>query len=259
MANAALGYINLAEAGTISASSQELQMPALKLLTPDVEDRFRSQANVVAIVLDLLSLSTFDTILLRGLTVTAAATTRVRLSSVDASGAAGDVWDSGALVSGSQCFDADYGALCMALTAPLQARYVRFDIADPGKTYVEAGRLAVMLRETFTVNFAYGWQVQWVDRSVRQESRGGQTLIWRDNKYRVLTLNFEWVSPEQRYGLIERVDRINGLHADVLMLPDPDSTKLARDSFYGLMAELTPAVQSVFQHFSKLYTIKERL
>lgn len=91
-----------------------------------------------------------DTILLRGLTFSAAGLTRVRISSVDTSDAAGDVKDTGWLSSGSQCFDAAYGALCYLHPSPV-AGFFRIDINDPGAAYVVAERLAAPPSPGFSV------------------------------------------------------------------------------------------------------------
>lgn len=260
MANAAIAYLNLADRGSVSASSQELQMPAERLLSPHIGERWRSRGNSAFIVADLGTAVTLDTLCLFGLTLSDAATVHLRVSTIDPSGAAGDVFDSGMLASRATAyFDSAYGALVYPLPAPVEARYVRFDLSDPVASFVEAGRVAAFLRESFTINFAYGWQVQWVDRSAVQKTRGGQSLVWRDNSYRVATLSFEYVEPGQRYGLVEAIDRVNGRHVDVLMMIDAASDNLARDTVFGLVSDLTPVVQSVFEHFSKQYKVEERL
>lgn len=265
MGNAAISGVNLADMGAVSASSQEILMPAATLLQTDVERRWRSKSNSSFVVADLLAIRTLDTVLLRGLTVTPQAVFRVRLSTSDASGAAGDVYDSGEIDSASSAFDAEYGALAVILSSGLAARYVRIDLEDPLATFVEAGRLIICKRTEFEYNFAYGWRVQWIDRSVTQKSRGGQTLVWQDNAYRTLNINLEWVTAAQRYGVVETIDRVNGLHADVLLITDVESENLARDSIFGLVTNLTPVVQpaAVFDAggplFSKEYVIEERL
>jgi hypothetical protein len=261
MANAAIAGGNLVAA--VSATSQELLMAASNLLTPHAEERWRSKSGADAFVCDLGSPKALDTVAVRGVTAGAAATVRVRVSSSDASGLAGDLYDSSAGPAAS--FDADYDAIVALLAEPVTGRYVRVDIADPGAAYVEAGVAFVALRWAFTTNFSYGWQVQWVDRSTTQESRGGQTLTWRDNRYRKLQLDFKFVTAAERYGVVERIDRDNGLCDSVLVIIDTASANLARDSILGVSIDVTPVVQPdpVFDGdgplFSKSYQIKERL
>lgn len=260
MANAAIAGTNLADAGAISPSSEVFTMPASNLLDEHVGRRWRAETNSGYIVLDLLASTSVDTIRLSGLTVSADATVRVRLSSADSSGAAGDVEDSGTLASGSDQLDADYGTFCYLLASPESCRYVRIDIVDTGADYVEAGRLFVGARTEFTYNFAPGATVGWVDRSKRQEARGGQTLIWNDNAYRQVEVSLEWVTEAQRYGIVETLDRVNGQNTDVLLIVDTDSDNLARDTILGLVSDLTPvAFTNLASIFTKQYRIKERL
>lgn len=261
MANAAIVHDNMADDGTITASSQELTMPASTILTEHVSDRWRSLTNNDFFVLDKGNLTVADTVMVRGLTAGATATARLRLSTVDASGAAGDVIDTGALANQATAyFDLDYGAFVYVLSTPVAFRYVRLDLHDPTATYVEAGAICVGTRTAFTYNFVPGASLGWVDRSRSAPTSGGQTLIWVDNKFRKLVLNFDFVTSAQRYGLIEAMDRVNGQHVNVLCITDTASVNLARDSIWGLVDNLTPVTTpQVIAVFGKQISISERL
>lgn len=263
MANAAIAGTNKAAAASIAASSQAPLMPAENLLSPDVSVRWRGKTSSDFFITS--AVSQFDTIVVRGLTASAAATIRVRVSSIDLTGAAGDLFDSGVLSHGSQNFDARYGAVVCLLPASVTG-LIRVDINDPGQAMVEAGYLFATQRTEFTYNFAHGWSIQWEDRSAVQESRGGQDLIWRDNQRRRLTIDCKWITTTERYGVVEEIDRVNGRRDNVLIVIDTESDNLARDAILGLAENLTPIVQpdAVFAEdgepmFAKQYLIKERL
>lgn len=267
MGNAAISGINIAASGTISASSQELSLPASSLLAAGGETRWRSKTNNDFCVTGLLS--SFDTILITGVTAGVNATIRVRVSSADISGAAGDLYDvtvtqSDAVVAGAPRFDANYDAVA-CLIGSVVSGYVRFDTFDPDASFVEAECLNVRRCTQFTYNYGYGWQIQYEDRSTSQESRAGSDLIWLDNKRRHVTVDFKWIATTQRYGVVEEIDRDNGLHATVLLILDTASTNLARDSIVGLIKDQTPIVQPdpVFAEdgplFAKQYLIKTSL
>lgn len=260
MANAALLTDNHALAGGVSASSQALAMPASNLLTPHPSERWRSLMPEAFFVLDKGSLRTADTVMVKGLTIGPNATIRLRLSSVDGDGAAGDVFDSGSIVSGSVNLDCEYFAAVWLLPTPAIWRYTRVDIVDPDADAVEAGCIVDGLREAFAHNFAPGGSVQFVDRSRVATSAAGLSLVWPDNWYRKIDFNFEWVVTEQRYGLIERMDRINGRRLNVLLIADTASSNLARDSFYGLVTDLTPITfAQAVEIYGKQLRIDERL
>jgi hypothetical protein len=260
MANAALVLDNLALAGNVAASSQVLTMPASKLLTPHPSERWRSLSVSDYVVLDHGAGISADTIMIGGLTCSEAATVRLRLSSIDATGLAGDVLDTGSLANGHQSFDVDYGSFVLLLDSPLAWRYLRFDIADPGADYVEAGFVLEGLREGMLVNFTQGGSVQYVDRSRVSKSSSGMSLVWHDNHYRQIDLSFPWVEEAQRYGLIERLDRACGRRNNLLLITEPDAPNLPRASFYGLMTDVTPVTFGVlFDLFGKQLRMEERI
>lgn len=260
MANAAFVLDNLALSAAVAASSQVLTMPASKLLTPHPSERWRSLSSSDWFVLDNGALATADTVMVGGLTCSAGATLRLRLSSIDASGAAGDVLDTGPVVNGDASFDIDYASFVAVLEAPLSWRYLRFDISDPGADYVEAGAVLVGLREEIAVNFTPGGSVQYVDRSRISSTASGMTLIWSDNHFRRLDLSFPWIEEAQRYGLIERLDRVCGRRSNVLVITEPDAPNLPRVSFYGLLTDLTPVTfGALVDLFGKQLRLDERI
>lgn len=260
MANAAIAYLNLADSGTVSASSQQVTLPATNVQTPHVEERWRSSVSSAYLIVDLGSVQSIDTVLLRGITVGSSGTAQVRISATDPQVESALLHDSGALSSGSSSFDVAYDALVRLLSTPVSGRYVRIDLLDSAASYVEAGRLFVGLRTTFDRNFTFGWSIGWADRSVKSKTRGGQTLTWNDNSYRILDVNFDSVSSSQRYGIVESIDRLNGQRTDILFITDPDSTNLPRDSIWGLITDLSPVVQpQLVDIFGRQYKIEERL
>lgn len=157
-------------------------------------------------------------------------------------------------------FDPDYGMFVLPLAAPLTGRFVRFDIADAGAPYVEAGRGFVGLREAFTYNFVPGGRATWNDRSRRGKSAGGQTLVFPDNKFRTAEINFDFVPKSQRNGLWETMARVNGNAVDVLLILDTESDNLPRDSIFGLV---TTPIGTGFTGIPDIYTapltVEERL
>lgn len=260
MGNAAIVLDNNADDGTVTASSQALVMPASNLFTPHPSERWRSLSGAAWIVLDKSSAISADTIGLFGLTVGANATLRCRLSSVDATGTAGDKGDTGVLSSGDARFDVEYGSFVNRLAAPELYRYVRFDIVDPDADYAEAGCILDGLAETFDYNFAPGGTIQHVDRSRVSPTSSGMTLTWNDNTFRRLDLSLNWVSAAQRYGVIERLDRVKGRKRNILLMTDTDSTNMPRDSIYGLVTDQTPISWGpVFDIFGKQLRIDERI
>jgi|GEM_PF-2994467 len=260
MGNAALVIDNDADNGTVVASSQALTMPASNLLTPHPSQRWRSLSSADYFVLDKGAASTGDTAAVFGLTCSAAASVRLRLSSIDATGAAGDVLDTGTVAHGAASFDTGYGCFLHRLAAPASWRYLRFDISDPGADYVEAGTILDGLSEVFDYNFVPGGGFQHVDRSRVSKTASGLTLVFDDDTHRRIDLSFDFVTAGQRFGLIERLDRVKGRKRNVLLMTDVESTNLPRESIFGLVTDQTPVgFGPVFDIYGKQLRIEERV
>jgi hypothetical protein len=260
MASAAIVIDNNADAATVGASSQVLTMPTSNLLTPHPSERWRSLNNAAFFVLDKGSSISADTVMLCGLTCGPNATIRLRLSTIDEVGAAGDVLDTGAIASGDVHFDVEYGSFIYQLPAAAAWRYVRVDLSDPDASFVEAGCILDGLSETFDFNFVPGASIQYVDLSRVAPTSSGMTLTWDDSTFRRINFSFDFVSEDQRYGLIERMDRVKGRKRNVLLITDPESTNLPRDSVFGLVTDISPVTfGAVIDIFGKQLQIDERI
>lgn len=261
MGNAAIVLDNFADDSTLAASSQALAMPASNLLTPHPSERWRSLTSPAYFVMDQGSVLAGDTVMICGLTAGANATAQLRLSSVDPTGAAGDIYDSGVVSAGSATFDVDYGAFIALLNAPASWRYVRFDLDDPDQTYVEAGLIFAGLRTVFDFNFSPAASAQYVDRSRIAVTAAGQTQVWPDNTFRRLDLPLEWVSAAQRFGVIEQLDRSTGMRKNLVLILDVASSFLARDCLLGTITDITPVtyVTTLADIFGKQLKFDERL
>jgi hypothetical protein len=250
---AQISYTNLADtAPLLTASTNTLLLPASNLSVPHIARKWRGTDTVTDyFVCDLGAATSLDTVAVFGIT---GKQIRVRVSSVDATGVAGDLYDSGVL-----SVDQNYLASICLVPAAVSGRYVRVDLTTDAGTYVEAGRLFIGSRTRFAYNFVKGWHRVWTDRSTKSKTRGGQTQIFADNTFRSIDVTFDFLSQTDRDGFVEEIDRVNATKTDVLFITDPNSTNLARDSIWGLISAMTPVVQPYAGVFTKQYMIEERL
>jgi hypothetical protein len=258
MSNAAIAHTNLADLGSVTASSSVALMPPSRLLDPHVARKWRSaSATGQNLTFDLGSLKLFDTVAIVGTNLTAGGTTQLRVSGTDATALGSLLYDSGAATGR---VDPSYGYLIFLMPSSVSGRYVRVDLSDAALSYVEAGRAFIGRRTQLSSNFTPGWTRGWVDRSRRTESRGGQIYVDRNTTYRTLELSFEMLTLTERDGILEDIDRLSGERDDILMLTNPASTNLGRDSVWGLIDGNQPVVQPyVVDRFNKSYRIRERL
>lgn len=264
MSNMRALYDNLADAGTVTATSGHAAFPAASMQNPHVRRRWKGQlADSESIFIDLGSVQSIDLISLHGLAkivagielpMTAAAIRQVRASETNA--ALGDAYDS---LSAAGHIKAAYGQMIAYSAAPYNARYIQIDLSEAGAQAIMCGRVVVGLTSGFTINFSYGWGYGYVDLSRKRKSAGGQTFVERDDRYRVLSLSFDALDEADRYGMVHEIDRLNGVSTDVLFLIDPASSDITRDTIWGLLQDTSPSVQPNIAFFSKSYQIEERL
>lgn len=172
-------------------------------------------------------------------------------AAADGTASAGDIYDSGVLTVSSAYLDPNYGSFVLPMPASVAGRFVRFDIVDGPASYVEVGIGLVGLREAFTYNFVPGGGVVWTDRSRREKSAGGQTLIFPDNKFRSANVNFDWVPETQREGVWETMARVNGNSVPVLLMLDTASDNICRDAIFGLVVN---PIGTNFTGIADIYT-----
>jgi hypothetical protein len=251
--NAYIAYTNLADSAILlTASASSLLLPVSNLLVPHIARKWRGIDTVTDyFVSDLGSLTSIDTLAVFGIT---GSQIRFRISSVDATGAAGDLYDSGTL-----SVDQNYKSSINIIPNAVSGRYVRVDLTTAAGTYVEAGRLFIGTRTQFSYNYVKGWHRLWTDRSTKTKTRGGQTQIFADVTYRSIDVTFDFLTQNDRDGFVETIDRVNATKTDVLFVTNPASANLSRDSIWGLITSMTPVVQPYVSTFSKQYMIEERL
>lgn len=253
----AMAWDNLADRGTITASAQTPLTPASLLLNKHVHQKWRAITTSAFFVCDLGSLQNIDTIAVMGL-FGDGLILQVRISTVDTTGAAGDTYNSGVL---SGAWDTHYLPFVTLLNAPVLGRYVRVDISGAAD-YVEAGRVFAGIRHQMSINFQPGWGRSWVDPSVKTIGRSGQAFDDLRDMYRVLEIPFDFLTESDRWDIVEAMDIALGIHGDVLIITDPSSSNLSRDSLWGFMEQIDPVVEpAVLQDrfYRRTFRFRERL
>lgn len=254
----ALLWNNVVDSGTVSASGFVALAPASNLQTKHVHNKWRVNATSAWILLDAGSLISADTLAVVGMSGSSP-TLQVRASTADSTGAAGDAFNSGSLVG---AWDSNYLPFVRLMTLSTPARYFRVDISEAAVPYIEAGRLVVGSRAQFSLNFQPGWGRTWVDPEIKVVGRSGLTFDDLRDKYRTLEFTMDFISETERWSIMEAIDLALGTHGDILVITDPTSSNLSRDSVWGYIEQSDAVVEPISltdRVFRRNYRIRERL
>lgn len=230
-------------------------MPAVNLQNGHVARPWRSLAGTSAYLLcDMgASLSIGGTALM-GLNVTPGATFRVRLSTADATGAAGNAYDSGTI--GSYNID-PYKRIFVDLFNAT-GRYLRIDITDLSVSFIQAGRWFAGTMWTPGKAQAFGWEWTWHETSRADISDGGQEWVERGVIRRGITFELPYIGYQEMLDGWENLAFISGQREDILVVADTNAPAVA--SLWGRVTTpygiIHPA--PAFRRTSRL-TIYERL
>jgi hypothetical protein len=237
MSTAALGVTNHidATATVLSASGALTTAPVTNLINPHVGKKWRHNTTTTFVLADLGSLKSIDTVMLAGLSGTNP-TLRVRLSTVDPTGVAGNAHDSGS-ISGIPYYDPSYQLFVYLMSTPASARYVRVDITEAAVSFIEAGRWFTGARNVFDVNYMPGWSRSIVRGSQDVIGVGGQTFVDLRAGYCRQDATFDFLLETERTTFIDTIFIAikNVGHMDMLWIMDPASTNLSRDSIWGYL------------------------
>ncbi|EDP66835.1 hypothetical protein BAL199_17278 [alpha proteobacterium BAL199] len=158
---------------------------------------------------------------------------------------------------------ATYGiAAIHVLPVPVIARHLRLELDDPGNPegYLQAGRLVAGPAWQPRVNLQYGWSIEQVDDSRTVRSRGGQSYVDVQPKYRRLRFAFDFLERDEVFGHAYELERIKGVGGDLMVMADPDDLQHRhRHTVYGVLAETAPIANPAFGRFAKAFTVDELL
>jgi hypothetical protein len=265
---AAFCFSNAADTASITASSSLPLTPPSNLQTDHVGQKWRAETDTVSLTITLAAATTIDTMGLFGLKalssagvdLTSSFVTRMRASLTDTSAVDGAVYDSGSAAGRVSSY---YNNLVCLMDGSASARYLRYDLSCAGAAYIEAGFTMIGLRNQVGINFAHGATDAPIDPSVVTTSRSGADFIDQRNAYREWNFTFEALNETERYGWVADLDYLIGARKNVMVIRDPSSTNLGRDTLLGRITNAPPTatVQGFIAGglvFSKTYNIKQR-
>jgi hypothetical protein len=236
--NVATAWLNIAGNGTLTASSAATGMPITLLQQKDPIRHWRSAAGTTAYFdLTFASTQSADTFSTIGTNLTAAGSVRVQLSNVAAGNF--EIYDSTVLVG--QVDPVYQDAHVLASSVKSGWKYCRVTLTDTSLSYMEAGFLFISTRTQLSYNFDYGHQFYPIDPCEQKKTAGGTTdVVPHGPIYRRCILTVGSLTEAQRWSVFQSIGMTNGRSVPILLILDPSSSNLGRDSIFGLIQDDVP-------------------
>ena len=149
------------------------------------------------------------------------------------------------------------------LPAPAVAQQLRIDIDDAANPagYLQAGRLVAGPAYRPSRDMLYGWSIGFEDPSVVSKSRGGQTWIDVQERFRVLRFTLSNLNESEAFGnVFDYLFRRKGVAGDVLVIPRADRPdQFHNQAIYGRLRTLEPLTNPYFESFETNFEVEELL
>lgn len=226
---------NLVDDGTLSASTSIGGLPPSNLQEDDIRRVWRasSGSSSAHLIADLTAQSEIGAVAMPNTNLGLTTPVRVRLSTADPNGVAGDAYDSGSV---SAACDPAYRLFVHIISGGATGRYLRIDMTV---NTAEAGRLVAGPTYQTSRNLSLNHPIEelWNDRSRITQSLSGVRWIDREEIQRGFRATFNGLDETEVRGQIAELNRLLGINRDFLFIRDPNSDNLGRDSIWGHLEE----------------------
>lgn len=247
-----IGYVNLADSAVLSASSSVGSLTAGRLLSEDVQDIWRAASTSAWVLADLGAAASIGAVALPNSNSGPGDTARVRLSSADPTGAAGDLYDTGSFLPG---VDIKKRMLAHFVEPAVSARYVRVDLAQ--SVAPQAGRLFIGPVWTPSRDRAPGAEPLWRDWSEATPTRGLNEIRDRRSRQKGQAFVLRGLTQAEIEGEIEALNEDEGTSADILVCLDVDRPAIT--TLWGPMGTMIRSPRPGRDFYIAEFTVWNRL
>lgn len=149
------------------------------------------------------------------------------------------------------------------LPGPVVAQHLRIDIEDAANPdgFLQAGRLLAGPAYRPSHDMIYGWSIGFEDPSTVSKSRGGQTWIDVQERFRVLRFTLSNLSESEAFNnVFDYLYRRKGIAGDVLVIPRADRPhQFHNQAIYGRLRALEPITNPYFESYETSFELEELL
>lgn len=245
-----IGRENDIRSAVLSAGSSISTLPTGNLKAQDIQQVWRSASGPTWILADLGTSLTLEVTALINTTLDLSTPVRVRYSTADVTGVAGDAYDSGEIPA---AVDPTYGNFIHFNGAGVLGRYLRIDGISEAGIWMSGQAWAP------SRNMAFGWEPMWRDRSRRAESIGHNLVINRRPRQRGYRFMLRGLTAAEADTEVLMLNQINGSSREILVCRDKDATNLGEVSIWGLLERPAQARQIAPNLYEVEFEVWERL
>lgn len=231
-----IARVNYADAAVLSTGSEINSLPIANLKDADIQVIWRSASGTssqLIVLVDLGQTQTIGAVALMNCNVFTPATFRVRVSTADATGVAGDAYDQSGI---GGIVDPIYPTFVHFIEPTVSGRYVRID-ASGLTSAPEAGRLAIADVWAPSRHMSYGWEPLWRDHSISSRSLGGNEFVDVRDRQRGFRFRIRGLTQSEAQTHVDALNRERGIGRDILVCRDKDNSDLGQATIWGLLAE----------------------
>jgi hypothetical protein len=253
MAKIALGWDDKLDytATVITSSSAAPGYPAVNVGSVQPSEVWRSGEGVnnAWVLADFGAARTVASVYVGNANLTPTATWRIRFSTSDATGAAGDLYDSGVVAMGINITE----RRMFKLITSASGRYLRIDFVDTALTQLEIGKISLwagLWQPTY--NFQVGARLLHKDFSLVRDGTDGQQRARRGSMRTGVLFTLPAFNETDLRSRVLPMVRYAATSSEIVVCLDPaHATDIGGQTYVGMLEE-TPEIELFMTKWSKI-------
>lgn len=254
-----LGYADkVATAVSLTSAAANPAFPAAELATVQPGEIFRTSdgTNSAAILVTFGAQVTFQAVLLAATNLTPAATWRIRVSTADVTGVAGDAYDSGTASAG---VSTEWRRALKIFPSAVTGGFLLVNLTDASLPFLEAGILRALTVWNPSRGYRFGWKRLTRDWSKVPTGPNGQQWPRLGPVQRGVEFGMPAIPDAEWAASADPMARYSGISRDVMACMDAGAADLGREIYYGLLEQPLEYERPTFGAWSTAVRLWDRV